>query len=189
MLPAVDADAGEIGAAGEPMRADAGNGRLARGSERMERRYRGGVVDYPFERGRQTDQLTKPSERHLFELRCGGRGAPEHRLLVERGREELGEHPWRAARNREVREEARMVPVRDARQDDAFEVREDRVEADAVFGRMRRQIVSDLSRAHAREYGKALGVLEVVGDPVRERVGLAAEIVHRIPRAPDRERR
>jgi hypothetical protein len=70
-----------------------------------------------------------------------------------------------------------MVPVREARNDDAFEVAEDRVEAFTVFRRARRKRIPDLARPDARQDRIAIRVLEVVGDPVGEAMRLPAEIV------------
>jgi hypothetical protein len=58
----------------------------------------------------------------------------------------------------------------DARKDDALEVREDRVVRFAALGRRIRELIANLARAHAREHGKALGMFEVVRDPVGEPV-------------------
>ena len=46
-------------------------------------------------------------------------------------------------------------------------------------GASRRERVANLARAHAREDRKALRVVEVIGDPVGEAVGLGAEVFHR----------
>ena len=74
--------------------------------------------------GRPISWRSQPSD-DLFELGRRRRRPPQHRLLVERGRQELGEHARRAAGDREVGEEARMVPVREAGHEHALEVGED----------------------------------------------------------------
>ena len=56
-----------------------------------------------------------PRERQLLELGHGRRRAPEHAVGVERRRQQLGEDARLRAGDREVGEEARVVPVRDAR--------------------------------------------------------------------------
>ena len=70
-----------------------------------------------------------------------------------------------------------MVPVGDAGKDDALEVREDGVEVFAVLGGPCREGVADVAGTHAREDREALGVLEVVRDPVGEAVSLLAKIL------------
>ena len=70
-----------------------------------------------------------------------------------------------------------MIPVGDAGQDDPLEVREDRVEVFPVLGGMRGKRVANLAGARARQHRKALGVFEVVGDPVGEAMGLRAEVL------------
>ena len=148
VLAAVDADAGAGRRARPGPRArTSGTARLARGGERVQRRDRRRVVDHALERVGQAEQLPQPAERHLLELGRRRRGAPQHRLLVERGGQELGEDAGRAAGDGEVGEEAGMVPVRDAGQDDALEVGEDRVERLAVLGRARRERVGGSRRA------------------------------------------
>jgi hypothetical protein len=59
----------------------------------VQRRDRRRVVDHALERVGQADQLAQPAERHLLELGRDRRRPPEHRLLVQRGREELRETP------------------------------------------------------------------------------------------------
>ena len=128
-----------------------------------------------FEGIRQADQLTQPLQRHLFELgRSRGR-SPEHRLLVERGRQELREHAGTAPGDGEIRKETGMIPVSDAGQDDAFEVREDGVEGLGLFGSGAGKGSAQVARLDARENRIAFGRREVVGDPVGDPVGLLAE--------------
>ena len=110
------------------MRAHAGDADFARRDERVHGRDRRRVVDHAFESVGQADQLAEPAERDRLELGGGRRRAPQHRLLVERGRQKFGEDAGRARRDGEVREEARMVPVGEAGHEHALEVGHDGVE-------------------------------------------------------------
>ena len=69
-----------------------------------------------------------------------------------------------------------MVPVSEARDEHALEVRHDRLERLAVFGGGRGKRRGDLARLDAREHRIPLSVLEVVGDPVDERVAVTSEV-------------
>ena len=79
----------------------------------------------PVQAGRKAEKLGEPVERHLLELLQGGRRAPEDPDLVEAGDQKLGEHAGLPAGRREVREEARALPVRDPRKEHCIEVFED----------------------------------------------------------------
>ena len=177
LIGAVHRDGGHVAASGEPFRAHVRDRRLARRHERMHRRDRRRVVDDAFECPGQPDQLAQPAERHLFELGRGGRRAPQHRLLIERGGQEIGEHAGSAAGDREVRHEARMIPVREAGHEHAFEVAHDLLERLGIFRRLRRERIDDVARPHAREDRVLVGVFQVVRDPVDERVAVFTEIV------------
>ena len=115
LVRAVDAQPRHVVAAREPVRAHAGHAPLARRRQRVQRRDRRRVVDDALERVGQAHQLPQPAERDRLEFGRRRRRAPEHRLLVERRRQELGEHAGRAGGNREVGQEPRVVPVRQAR--------------------------------------------------------------------------
>ena len=177
LLGAVDAQRGKVAAPGEAAHADLVDGRLAGGEQRVHGRDRRGVVDHAFESRRQADQLAQPAERHGFELRGRRRRAPQHRLLVERRRQELGEDAGRAGRDREVGEEAGMIPVRQAGHEHALEVGHDRRRTVRRLPARWRAARPRCRRASTRdENGIALDVLEVVGDPVDELVAVAPEI-------------
>ena len=139
----------------------------------MQRADRCGVVDDAFEGLRQPDQPSQPGERHRLELRRGRRRAPEHRLLVERRRQELGEHPGRAARDREVGEEPRVVPVGQSGHQDSLEVGHHRVDGPdpPVRDRQRGEISPGLTRASTGRFD----AIEIVGDPIDQRVAVPAK--------------
>jgi len=176
---AVDANSGKVLASGEPALAYVIDAGLARGDERVHAGDRCGVVDDTLERVGQADETPQPAKRHGFELGGGGRGPPQHRLLIERRREKLGEHAGRAGGNREVREEAGMIPVGDRRQDQAIEVRDHAVEGLGVLRRFRRQGVAQLAWTVGGEHAVLADVLEVARDPLDEFVRVAPELVRR----------
>ena len=128
-----------------PRCANVRDGRLACRHKRVHRGDGCGVVDDTFECVRQADQLPQPAERHGFELGRRRRGPPQHRLLIERRRKELGEDAGRAGGDCEIREEAGMVPVRQAGHEHALEVGHDRLERFTVLGSGAWQRVDDVA--------------------------------------------
>ena len=100
---------------------------LARGGERDERRRRRRVREQAVERVGQPERLAQPPDDDALELGPDRRRPPQHRVLAERGREELAEHPGAGRARREVGEEARVLPVGRVREHQAIDVREDRV--------------------------------------------------------------
>ena len=74
------------------------------------------------------------------------RGAPEEADLVERRGEQLGEDAGLGGGVGEVGEEARVLPVRDARQEDLVEVAQHRRERLRLLGRRSGQLRADLAR-------------------------------------------
>ena len=65
-----------------------------------------------------------------------------------------------------------MIPVRQAWYDDAFEVREYRVERLALLGGSIRKRCANITGLDAGQNGVAVRMFEVVGDPVRCAVGV-----------------
>ena len=123
MVRRIDPQPWQIRASGHATRADVELGPcLARGSQREHRRDRGGVVEKAEPAAGQAKHLAQPIGRDLLELRRRGRGAPEHRLDVERGDEQLAKDAGHGGRGREVAEESWVVPVGDAGNDLGFEV-------------------------------------------------------------------
>ena len=158
------------------VRAPAGRA-LARGEERAEDRARGGVLDDAREALGQAGHLAKPVEDARLQLGRGGRGLPEHALGAERRGEHLGEDRRRARVRREVGEEARVLPVGDPRQHHRREVGEDLVHRLAALGRREPEPRGDLAGLDLGTHRIALDPGQVVGHPVDERVGVAAEVL------------
>ncbi len=110
-----------------------------------------------------------------LELGRGGRGAPEERHLVERGREQLGQDRRLRAARREVGEEARRLPVGDPRHQHLVEVAQDRGERLPALRRRGGQRGADLARLDLREHRALADALEVAGGPVDRRVAVLPE--------------
>jgi hypothetical protein len=70
-----------------------------------------------------------------------------------------------------------MIPVRRARHDHALDVGQDVGQRLAARRRRRWQLRRDVARPHVRHDAVALGVREVLGDPVDQLRGVAAEVV------------
>ena len=113
----------------------------------------------------QAEQLPQPVERHLLELLERRRGAPEDAGLVQAGDEQLGEDPRLRRGVREVREEARALPVRERRHEDVVEVAQDGGERLGLLGRRRRQPPPQLAGLDLRQHRQVAHPLEIVGHP------------------------
>ena len=132
---------------------------------------------WPCQASRQVEQLAHPRERQLLELRHRGRRPPEHAVGVHRRRQQLGEDARLRARDREVGEEARVIPVRDAGQQHAVEVGQHVRERLGLLGRRRGQLRADLARRDRRHHGPLAHALEIVGGPVDRGVAVGAELL------------
>ena len=125
----------------------------------------------------QSEHSDEPVEHVGLELRARGARRPEHPLDADPGRQELPEDRRARVVRREVREEVRRLPVRDARQDQPFDVREHRVERLPRRRRIGRELRADLPRLSAREHRQGFDPLHVVRDPVHHRAAVAAELL------------
>ena len=173
----VDAEAGYVGTPGHPLLPDLEPGGLARRGERAQRGDRRRVVDDAAEGGGQAEELPEPVEDDVLQLGGGRRRAPEHGVDVERGAEELAEDPRSGAADCEVREEARVVPVGDARKDHALEVREDPVERLRALRRRRGQGASNVAGLHAGQDGVSFRRRQEPRDPVHDLVAVPPELL------------
>ena len=86
---------------------------------------RGGVGDQAVEPLGQPEALAQPVDDDLLELRRDRRRPPEHGVGAERCGQELAEHARPGCGRREVGHEARMLPVRHVRLDQALDVAQD----------------------------------------------------------------
>ncbi len=138
--------------------------RLPRRGERGDRRGGRGVLDVPVPVRGQAEQLREPAQRHLLELLQRRRRAPEEADLVQRRRQQLREDARRRRAVREVREEARALPVRDRGHEHVVEVAQDIREGLALLGRGGRE-------AGAQRAGLDLGEHRQLADPLQVRRG------------------
>ena len=143
--------------------------------ERDERARRGGVLDVAVQPGRKPEELREPVERHLLELLQRGRRAPEDPDLVEARDQELGEDAGLGAGGREVREEARALPVRDPGHEHVVEVAENSGERLGLVRRRSGQRGPHRARLDLREHGPLAHALEVGRDPVERRGAVVAK--------------
>ena len=88
----------------------------------------------------------QPLHDDVLDLGRGRAGLPAHALRAEPGRDEVGEHRREVAVAGEVVQEAGVVPVRDARHDDAVEVGDDAAEVSALQRRLGGQLRRHLAR-------------------------------------------
>ena len=99
----------------------------------------------------QVEQLLHPVEHERLELGGGRRRGPRHRVDPEPGRHQLAEDRRERDVGREPGEEPRVLPLGEARHDDAFQVGHDRLErlglGRGVFGQLR----PDVARRHVGE--------------------------------------
>jgi hypothetical protein len=70
-----------------------------------------------------------------------------------------------------------MVPVRQAGDDDPFEIGEDCVERFAAFRRAIGKRRADVSRLDARKNRVTIGLLEIIRDPVGDAIRVLPEVV------------
>jgi hypothetical protein len=137
----------------------------------------GGVLDDAREGLRQPDHLPQPVHDRLLELGGDRARLPAHALDAEPGADEIAEHRRQAGVRREVGEEARVVPVGDAGQDDLVEVAEQRGEPVAGLGRRRRQRPPHVPGGERAHHRPRLDPGAVAGDPVDEGVAEPDELV------------
>ena len=150
---------------------------VAGGDHRGHRRGRRRILDVAVPAVRQPEQLRGPVARQPFELRRRRRGAPQERDRVERGGEHLGEDPRARRGVGEVGEEARVLPVGDAGQQDLVEVPQHRRERLALLRRRGGQARADLARLDLREHRQVADAVEVVGGPLERRAAVFEELL------------
>ena len=143
----------------------------------------------PSERNRagSSSSVGQPVEHVRLELGRGGRGGPEHALHAQPGREQVAEDRRPAGVGREVREERRVLPVGDARQQHPVEVAQ---HAPRTARPARAGAAGSAARISpgltVREHREGLEPLVVVGDPVDR---LRARTSGTRPASCDRSRR
>ena len=150
-------------------------GDVARCDERGERPRRSGVLDVPVPPFGQAEQLSHPVDRPELELGGRRRRAPRDRHLLHGRGEELGEDPRLRCRDREVREEARVLPVGERGNDELVEVTQDVRERLRLLRRRCRELCRQLARCGAAENRQLADAVEVVRGPVDGGVAVLAE--------------
>ena len=129
------------------------------------------------ERGGQVEQLLHPVEHQRLDLGARRRRHPAHPLDAESGRQQLAEDGRERVVRREVREEARVLPLGEAGHDDTFDVGHHLLErlgrGRRVFGELRSHVSGGDGRADRTLLDRA----DVVGDPVDQVVAVGAELI------------
>ncbi len=128
---------------------------------------------------REVQQLGQPVQHVRLQLGGRGRRRPQHPLHAEARGQQIAEDGRAAGIGREVGEERRVLPVRDARQDRRVEVGEQVRERFTVLGRVRRQGGPDVTGGHLREHRQRFEAFLVVGDPVDDLVPVPPELRRR----------
>ena len=99
---------------------------------------------------RQAEQVGQPVHDVLLELRGGRAGHPGHALHAQARGHQVAEHRGAGGVGREVAEEAGVLPVGDAGQDDAVQVGQDGGERLALLGGGDRQGGADVAGGDLR---------------------------------------
>ena len=159
------------------------SGALAGGKQGAQRGTGSGVLDHAPARGRGKEFLRQaqhghePVEHMGFQFGAGGAGGPQHALHAESGGNEIAENRRPGRVRRKIGIEVGRLPVGDAGKDEALDVAENLVERLALLRRMLREPRADLAGLNAREHREAFDAGIVIGNPVHDRVALAAEFV------------
>ncbi len=131
----------------------------------------------PNQSGGNAGPFAEPAQGHLLQLGGGRRASPEHAVDVQGGGQHLPEDSRLGAGVGEVGHEAGVVPVGDGGHDEAVEIGQDGLHGLACFGAVGRQRVGELAGLDGRKHGIALGVSEIIGDPIDRLIAVAAEFV------------
>ncbi len=119
----------------------------------------------------QPEGLSQPPDDDLLELGAARRRPPQHRVLVDRRRQHLGEDPGSRGGRGEVGEEAGMLPGGRIRLDEGEVVAEDRLEALGSLRRLGRQRPLHRSGLDCRQDVAPLDIDQIVGHEVDDAMG------------------
>ena len=125
----------------------------------------------------EAEQLGHPVEHEGLDLGAGRARGPRHAVHPEAGRGQVTQDRRVAGVGGEVGEEAGVLPVGQAGDDDPIEVGEHRVEGLGLGRGVGGELVAHPAGLRRGGDGEPLDPLEVVGDPVDERVALLAEVL------------
>ncbi len=139
---------------------------LARANQRHQRRGRGGVLDHAAEALGQADELAHPVGHDFFEFGQRGRRLPGEAERAKPRAQIIAEHRGEFAVGGEIAEEAGMVEMRQARQDQRVEIGEDRRKRFGAGRRRLRQRRPDRARRDRRHHRPLGDSGAVIGDAV-----------------------
>ena len=148
---------------------------LPRAEQGAEGGRRSRILDDAGEGLRQPQHLAQPVHHHLFHFRGRRTGLPAHALGTETGAGEIAQYGGQIGIAGKIGEEARVVPVGDARQHDLFEILEDVLQPFALEGWFRGQLASDVPGLHRAHHRQGFHAFPVGRDPFDEVVASAAE--------------
>ena len=146
-------------------------GAFLAGAEQRAQRGRAGRVVHDTRPGvGEPDHLAQPVHHDFLDLGRRGARLPAHALGAEPRRHDVGQDRRVAGVAREVGEEGRMVPVRDAPDHVLVEPLQRAGELAARAGRRAREPRPDLARLDRAHHRQALHALAVVRHPLDELV-------------------
>ena len=157
---------------------DIASGDVPRRNERGKCRRRRGVLDVSVPAVGQPEQPAHPVDGANLQLGRRRGCAPDQRDLVERRREQLREDPGLGCGDREVGEEARVLPVRQGGDDQLVEVAQHVRERLRLLRRRERQLRRQLARLHLREHRQLVDALEIARRPLDRRRSVLAKVAH-----------
>ena len=94
----------------------------------------GGVLDHAAPGVGEAHQLPHPIDDHFFQFRQRGARLPRQAQDAQAGAEVVAQNTGKGGVGRKVSEEAGVLPVREARQEDLFQVAKHRREAFGAIG-------------------------------------------------------
>ncbi len=152
-------------------------GALAGTDQRDQGGRRGGVLKNSGEGLGKANHPSKPVHHDFFELGGRGTGLPAHRLRAQTGRHQIGQDRGQTGIGREIGEEARMAPVRHARQHHPPQVGQKRFHRLRFGRRLGGEQSADfagLAIAHHPQLGQVASVLR---DPIDQGVAEHSKFV------------
>ena len=150
---------------------------LAGADQRDECAGRGGVLDHAAPRRRKPEHLPEPVGDDLFDFCQRWARLPGEADHAEAGADDVAEHAREQRVGGEIAEEARMLPKRKARNDEAIEIRDRRAKVLRLVGRRGGQGVADLAWPGFRHHRPVGQAFMIVGEPVDQLDGHSGGIL------------
>ena len=141
-------------------------GPFAGADQGHERAGRGGVLNHAAPGGGQAHHLAHPVGDDFFQFGQRRARLPGQAQDAQPGAEIIAQDAGQGGVGRKVAEEAWVLPEREARQENRFQVAKDRIEALGLVGRRGRQPGLDLARSGARHYGQIAQSGAIISNPV-----------------------